>query len=152
MNPVENASDGLTDGWVRPTTELITSEIIRIPRIEEQVAISTQTLETGRVTLTKTVHETQETVTVPLLQEQYIVERATINQYVVEPPAPRQEGDTIIYPVLKEILVIQKRLLLVEEVRVTRQQTQIQETQTVQLRREDITVERTPPTPNVRPD
>jgi stress response protein YsnF len=62
-------------------------------------------------------------------------------------PVTRQEGQMTIYPVVKEVLVVQKRLLLIEEIRVTRQQTQTQDTQTVRLRREEMTVERTPTTP-----
>lgn len=147
MSPVDNASDGLTDGSVRSAIDTLPFEPIRIPRIEEQVVISTQTVETGRVTLTKTVHQAQETVTVPLSQEQCIIERTVVNQYVDEPPAPRQEGNTMIYPVLKEVLVTEKKLLLVEEVRVSYQRTQTEYTQTVLVRRESITVERMPPAP-----
>lgn len=147
MSPVDDVFDGLTDSSVRSAIDTLPFETIRIPRIEEQIAISTQTVETGRVTLTKTVHQAQETVTVPLTQEQYIVERTVVNQYVDEPPAPRQEGNSMIYPVLREVLVIEKKLLLVEEVRVSCQQTQTEDTQTVLLRRESITVERTPPAP-----
>ncbi|MVM32467.1 DUF2382 domain-containing protein [Spirosoma sp. HMF4905] len=113
-------------------------------RIAEQLHVSTQPIETGRVTLTKTVHETEETVTIPLLREEYTVERVARDEYVDELPVPRQEGHTTIYPVVKEVLVVQKRLLLIEEIRVTRQQTQTRESQTVILRQEDIVVERTP--------
>lgn len=123
------------------------SEVVRIPLLEEQLTVTTQTVETGQLTLTKTVHETEETLTIPLQQEQYVVERTTLNQYVDEPPTTRQEGDTTIYPVVKEVLVVQKRLLLVEEIRVTRQQTQVEEIQTVHLRREEIAVARTPINP-----
>ena len=147
-----NELDSSTGNFTPLTTESASSETLRIPLIEEQLQVTTQLVETGRVRLIKTVQETDETVTTPLLSEDYIVERTALNQYVDEPPAPRQDGETMIYPVLKEVLVVQKRLLLVEEIRVTRQQTQTQDTQTVRLRREEITVERTPAPPNVRPD
>ena len=142
-----NEPDSLTDGFVPAITDTTSSETLRIPVFEEQLQVTTQLVETGRVRLTKTIHETDETVTIPLLNEGYIVERTTLNQYVDEPPAPRKEGETMIYPVLKEVLVVQKRLLLIEEIRVTLQQTQIQDTQTVRLRREEITVERIPTSP-----
>lgn len=120
---------------------------LRIPVIEEQLQVSKQTVETGRVRLVKTVHETEETVDLPLLREEVAVERVPFEQYVDDVPPTRQEGNTTIYPVVKEVLVVQKRLVLVEEIRVTRQQTQVQDTQTVRLRREEITVERTPNDP-----
>ena len=37
-----------------------------------------------------------------------------------EAPAVRWEGDTMIVPVVKEIVVTQKRLVLVEEIRISR--------------------------------
>ena len=146
MNPLDEFSQFRNDPFLS-TTDPASPEIVRIPLVEEQLQVGTQTIETGRVTLTKTVHETQETVTIPLLREEYIVERMPLNQYVDEVPTTRQEGETTIYPVVKEVLVFQKRLLLVEEIRVTYQQTQVEESQTVRLRREDITVERTPLNP-----
>ena len=146
MNP-PNELDSSTGNFTPLTTDSASSETVRISLIEEQLQVTTQLVETGRVRLRKTVHETDETVTIPLLSEGYIVERTAINQYVDEPPVTRQEGETVIYPVLKKVLVVQKRLLLIEEIRVTRQQTQTQDTQTVRLCREEMTVERTPATP-----
>ena len=134
-------------------TKSSSTALVTVPRIEEQLQVGKQTLETGRVKLTKTVHETEETVAIPLLREAYTVERVPLREYVDEVPVTRQEGETTIYSVVNEVLVVQKRLLLVEEIRVTKQQIQHQETQTVQLRREEITVERTATIPpqNVRP-
>lgn len=140
-------SGQINTGPLSVTTEPSSTETIRIPRIEEQLQVSTQLIETGRVTLRKTVHEVDQDVTVPLLHAEYIIERMPLNQYVDDLPVTRQEGETTIYPVVKEVLVVQKRLLLIEEIRVTKQQTQLEETQTVRLRREDITVERTPLNP-----
>lgn len=137
------------DGPILGPIESLSTERVIIPRIEEQLQVGKQTLETGRVKLTKTVHETEETVTVPLLREAFIVERMPLHEYVDEVPAARQEGETTIYSIVNEVLVVQKRLLLVEEIRVTKQRIQHEETQTVPLRREEITVERmaTVPTP-----
>ena len=139
-----NTSNLLSDDPFADASGRVASEKLRIPLLEEQLIVTTQPVETGRVMLTKTVHENEQTITIALQQEQYLVERTELNQYVDEQPVTRQEGDTTIYPVVKEVLVVQKRLLLVEEIRITRQQTQTEETQTVQLRREDIAVERTP--------
>jgi len=119
-----------------------------IPLIEEQVQVSKQWVETGRTTLVKTVHEVDETVTVPLLRNEFVIERVALDEYVDEVPPTRQEGNTTIYSIVKEVLVVQKRLLLVEEVRVTQQQSEEQETQTVRLRKEQLTVERIPNIPN----
>jgi hypothetical protein len=52
---------------------------------------------------------------VPLVSQDIEITRVTINR-VVEGVVPvRQEGDTTIYPVLEEVLVVEKRLILREE-------------------------------------
>lgn len=117
-----------------------------IPVIEEQVTIDKALVETGRVRVVKTVQERTETVDVPLTSEAYDVERVAVNQYVATPPpAVRYEGDTMIIPVLQEVVVVEKKTLLVEEVRITKRLTTSTETQSVTLRREDVSVEREQP-------
>ena len=58
---------------------------------------------------------------------------------MISPPV-RYEGDTIIIPVIKEVLV--KRNLLVEEVRITKRTGETVVQQQVALRKENVTVER----------
>lgn len=120
------------------------SESITIPVIEERVSVSKETVETGRVRLTKQVSAEQVTVEVPLMQEHTEVERVPINAYVETAPQVRYEGDTMIIPVLREEVVVTKRLLLVEELHVTKQQVTTVSTQPVTLRQETVTVERIP--------
>lgn len=92
------------------------------------------------------MREHEETVDEPLLREQVNVERVAINQLVDGPIAVRQDGDTMIIPVLEEVLVIEKRLMLKEELRVTVQRTTVHDPQTVTLRTEEINIERIDPT------
>jgi uncharacterized protein (TIGR02271 family) len=114
-----------------------------IPVIEEQLLIDKRVVEKGRVRISKKVRETDETVNIPLVQENVQVERVPINQYIAEPPPPvRYEGNVMIIPVLREVVVVEKRLVLVEELRVTKQQTQTQETQKIRLRKEEVNVKR----------
>ena len=117
-----------------------------IPVIAEQLEVTKQVIETGQVRLIKTVEEHPETVHTPLIREEFDVERVPINQYVTETPTHRAEGDTMIYPVLREVVVVEKKLLLVEEIRVTKRQIETVDEQTVILRQEVITVERSSPT------
>ncbi|OZI07927.1 hypothetical protein BWI93_12000 [Siphonobacter sp. BAB-5385] len=111
-----------------------------LPVIEEQLKVDTQLEETGRVTVSKRVHEREELVELPLTQQQVKVERVPINQYIDTPPAVRYEGETMIVPVVKEILV--KRLVLVEEVRITKEEVQTTTHQPVMLRQEEIVITR----------
>ncbi|OGX91881.1 YsnF/AvaK domain-containing protein [Hymenobacter coccineus] len=120
-----------------------------VPVIEEFVRLEKETVETGRVVIRKYVHLDTQTVDVPLREEQVQVQRIAVNRYVDEAPAVRYEGETMILPILREEVVVTKRLLLVEELHVRTQVLNNSTPQTVELRREEVHYERvpTPPTP-----
>lgn len=128
-----------------PLTALTASESVTIPVIEEQLVVGKRVVETGRLRVVKTVREEEQAIDIPLLHEELSVERVAINQYVDTAPVVRQEGDTTVYPVLKEVLVIEKKLVLVEEIHITRRRTEIADTQRVMVRKEEVTVERITP-------
>ncbi|HEX2185094.1 MAG TPA: DUF2382 domain-containing protein, partial [Chloroflexota bacterium] len=74
--------------------------------------------------------------------EEVTIERVPVNR-VVEGPIPvRYEGDTMIVSVLEEVLVVETRLLLTAELRITRRRTETHQPVPVTGRREDVTVER----------
>ena len=79
-----------------------------------------------------------------LRSEHVEIERRPINTAIADGAIPpvRQEGDTLVVPVVEEVLITVKRLVLVEEVRITRVQDTRRETRTVTLRKEAIEVER----------
>jgi uncharacterized protein (TIGR02271 family) len=117
------------------------AESASIPRIEEQASISKEWVETGKVHISKKITEHEESINVQLMHEKAHIERVPVNQYVdAAPPAVRYEGDTMIIPVLKEVLVTEKRLILVEELRVTMEQVQTEESKQVTLRKEEINI------------
>ena len=120
-----------------------------IPVIEEVAVVGSKTIETGKVTISKTVTELEQSVHVVGSHEDCEVERIALNRIVETAPAVRYEGDTMIIPVMKEVAVVEKKLMLVEEIRVTRRQIQTQETVPVTLRKETVEVvqEKTPETP-----
>ncbi|HEX8426883.1 YsnF/AvaK domain-containing protein [Hymenobacter sp.] len=131
-------SDRLSDTPL--TTPLV------VPVIEEHAVVHREMVESGRVRLSKLVQEHEEAIDLTLQHEEVNVERVPLNQYVADEtaaPAVRYEGDTLIIPVVREVVV--KRLLLVEELRVTKHQVQTQETQSIMLRSEQIQVERIAP-------
>jgi stress response protein YsnF len=79
---------------------------------------------------------------VPLRTDRTEVTRVPVGRWVESPVPVRQEGDTTIVPVLEEVLVVEKRLMLKEEVRITRYREQRLEQQRITLRSEEVTVER----------
>jgi uncharacterized protein (TIGR02271 family) len=119
-----------------------------IPVIAETATITRELVETGRVRLTKTVTEHMETAPLDLRHEEVHVEHVFTNEFLPDDqPAPvaRYEGEVFIVPVLREVLV--KRLLLVEELHVSKHQIVTTEPQLITLRSEAIQVEQLPALP-----
>jgi len=114
-----------------------------LPVVEETVNLEKKTIETGKVKISKTVNVDTEIVNLLQVQDEVQIERIPINEFVQTPPSPlRYEGDTIIIPVLQEVMVTEKRILLIEEVRITKRKVESKESQEVVLRKEEIKVQR----------
>ncbi|MGZ5006999.1 MAG: YsnF/AvaK domain-containing protein [Methylobacter sp.] len=113
-----------------------------IPVVEEQLHIDKKLGKSGTVRVSKRVTEHEQTVAISLLDEEIQVERVTLNQWVDSPPALRYEGETMIIPVIKEVAVVEKRLMLVEELHIVKLRRQNPEIRQVKLRKEEVTVER----------
>lgn len=120
------------------------SETEIIPVIEETVEVGKRVVDTGRgVRLRKHVSEREERIDPPLEQDELIVERVPVDRIVSGPePLQHYEGETLVVPVLEEVLVLEKKLRLKEEVRITRRKRQVHAPQTVTLRSEEVSVER----------
>ncbi|MDQ3031116.1 MAG: YsnF/AvaK domain-containing protein [Myxococcota bacterium] len=114
-----------------------------IPVIAEQVDVAKTIVDVARVRISKRVSERVEEVTPQLAREEITVERVAVNQYVDSPPGNRTEGDALVVPLLEEVLVVEKRLLVREELRIRKTLVpQEGATQQVTLRREDVDIER----------
>lgn len=118
------------------------SESIVIPIVEEQLEVNKVTVPTATVRLEKTVEAFDAKITEPLARVSWRVDRVALHQLVDSPPPVRVEGVTTIYPIIEEQLVLTKQLVLKEEVRVTREESEYNADQTVTLRREHLTVHR----------
>jgi uncharacterized protein (TIGR02271 family) len=116
-----------------------------IPLIAETLVVGKETVVTGGARVTTHVTERVETVDVPLRREAVQVERIPINQQVLETPQPRQEGDVWIIPILEEVVVVEKKLFLKEEVRIRRTSTEVHTPQAVTLRTEEAVIEEIAP-------
>ena len=116
----------------------------RIPVIEESLHVAKEVVDRGGYRINKRVETREELVDELLKSEHVEIERRKINTAIADDAIPqmRQEGDTLIVPVIEEMLITVKRLVLVEEVRITRTQTTQRKPQTYTLRKEHIEVER----------
>lgn len=116
-----------------------------IPVVEEQAEIDKRARTTGTVTVEKRVrHETQP-VEAELGGEKVEVRRVPVGRLVDGPVPDRREGDTLIVSVLEEVLVVEKRLRLVEEVHLTRRRTTRRMRDDIPVRREEVRIERHEP-------
>ena len=114
-----------------------------IPVVEEQLEVSRERVETGRVRISKTIESRDVVVDDPLSREKVRVEHVPINQVVTgDVPQIREEGDVTVVPILEERVVTRTELVLVEEVRIHRDRSEYHDPQTVTLRKEVVAVER----------
>jgi uncharacterized protein (TIGR02271 family) len=120
-------------------------DVLVVPVVAESLRVERRAVETGRVRIHKTVEERAQEIDEPLLRERVEVERVPVGRVVETAPPVRHEGDTMVVPVLEEVLVVEKRLVLKEELRITRRREEAREPQRVTLRTETVSVERVPP-------
>jgi uncharacterized protein (TIGR02271 family) len=112
-----------------------------VPVVAEELNVQKRPIITGGVRIKKMVKEHQQEVNEPLMREDVQVERTSINRVVETPVEVHYEGDTLVIPVLEEVLVVEKRLMLKEELRVTKRQLVEHQPQQLSLRREEVVVE-----------
>lgn len=118
------------------------SEVVVVPVVVEELQVQKRKVDTGGVRITKTVREREETVDEPLLQEEVDVQRVAVNRFVDSPPPVRYSGDSMIVPLLEEVLVVEKRLLLKEELHISKRRTEVHHPQQIVLRSEEVKIER----------
>jgi uncharacterized protein (TIGR02271 family) len=115
-----------------------------VPVLVEELEVQKRPVETGKVRITKVVHERETTVDEPLWHDDVAITRVPI-QRVVEGPVPvREENDTTIISVVEEVLVVEKRWMLREEIHIRKQRIETHQPQRITLRSEEVQVERVP--------
>src|SRR5688572_18337466 len=88
---------------------------------EERLTVGKRTLESGRVRIRTVVDEREQWVREQLQREDVVVERIPIDREVQSMPRIRHEGDTLVIPVVEEVLTVEKRLVLKQELHVRRE-------------------------------
>lgn len=120
-------------------------DTLTVPLHREELRVGTRVVDTGRgVRIHKTVSEHPHHIDETLHYDELDVRHVPVDRIVPlsEAPSTRQEGDTLIVPVVEEVLVTERRLRIKEEVHITRVARTRTQTGTVVLREEDIVVER----------
>lgn len=141
--PQHGAAAGEPPAGAATSTPGSSAEDVVIPVLSEQLDVSTRWVEQGSgVRVRKEIEEREELVDLPLAREQVDVERVAIGRPLEEPVGVRYEGDTLIVPVVEEVIVVEKRLVLKEELRITRRRSEHRDPRRVTLRREVPHIER----------
>src|SRR5688500_6159445 len=86
-----------------------------IPVVAEELKVGKRTVESGRVQITKHLLEREEVIDQSLTQEEVQVQRIPINRPIDRIARTRTEGDVTIIPVMEEVIVMQRQLMLKEE-------------------------------------
>lgn len=135
-----------SSGPVRPPAEprSFESEPETLKLLAEEFSVETERVETGRVRLRVATHEHEETVDVPLTEQRVEVQRVPIGREVDTIPPRRQEGDITIVPVVEEVIVLSRKLVLKEEVHLKLVQSVEQYRERVILHRQEAIVEHIP--------
>ena len=115
-----------------------------IPVLREEAQVGKRKAVRGGVRLRKRVSRRDEAVEASLAVETLEVRRVAVGRVVplAQAPQARHEGDTLVVPVLEEVLVLEKRIRIKEELHITRHVHQEAYAGTVTLRAEQMEVER----------
>lgn len=130
------AGDIGTDRNAIPTEEQV------VQLVEETARIAKREGSTGKVRITTLVETVEETVGAELSGEAVEVTRVPMDQVVAEAPRMRTEGDLTIIPIVEEVLFVEKRLVLKEELHIRRMVTTERVDLPVTLRKERASIER----------
>jgi uncharacterized protein (TIGR02271 family) len=115
-----------------------------VPVLVEELDAQKRLVETGKVRITKVVRERETLVDEPLFHDKVAITRVPM-QRVVDGPVPvREENGTTIISIVEEVLVVEKRWMLREEIHIRTQRLETHQPQRITLRSEDVHVGRVP--------
>lgn len=117
---------------------------IVIPLYGEEVSEARRTIERDvRVHVRTVGHD--HLIDEALAHERVDIERVAIGRPIDAVPPVREDGDTTVISIVEEVLVIEKRLVLKEEIRLRRVRTTERHRDAVTLREQQAVIERAEP-------
>lgn len=114
-----------------------------IPIGEEELKVETRSVPTGRVRVETRTELVEEIATAQLATSEVEISRVPVGREVETAPEVRTIGDVTIVPVMEEVLVVERRLMLKEELHVRRRVTTETVEVPVSLRKQRGIVKRT---------
>jgi uncharacterized protein (TIGR02271 family) len=119
-------------------TDLAGEDELRVQRTEEELAAGTREREAGQLKVRKRVRTDREHIEVPTRHEEVSVERVPVEGEATEAEIG---DDEVVVPVTEEEVVVGKRPVVKEEVRIRKDVVEDTETVEEDVRREEIEVE-----------
>jgi uncharacterized protein (TIGR02271 family) len=116
-----------------------------IPLVAESVSIERQQIKGDTIRLTVTTKTHEHLLDEPITRQRVEIERIPIGRAIDVARPVRTEGDTIIIPVVEEIVIVERRLMLKEEISLRRIQTSARHRENVTVREQEAVIERTDP-------
>lgn len=121
-------------------------DILKVPVYEEELSVQIRTVDTGSgLRIKKTVSMESATVDELLMRDHVDVRHVEVGRVLEHGealPATRYEGDVLIVPVFEEVLVVEKRMKLMEELHIIRTHIEESQAQTVVLKKEQVSIKR----------
>ena len=117
-------------------------EDLHIPLHEEEVSLSRREIKKANVQVALVTGTREQLIDEELTHVRVEIERVPIGRAIEVVPSISQEGDTTIIPVVEEIAVVERRLVLKEEVHIRRVTTKEQHQESVVLRQQEALVTR----------
>lgn len=108
----------------------------------EQLAVTRRTVARGVVQARTVTTQRDQIIDETLSHQRVEVTRVPIGRVVERAPEIRHEGDVMILPVVEEELIVQRRLVLKEEVHLRRVVTTSVHHEAVALREQDVVITR----------
>ena len=115
---------------------------IVVPLRAEELVISRRRLEGEAVRVATLTREREQQIDEELRHDRVEITRVPIGRRVESAPSVREEGDVTIIPVLEEIIVVERQLILKEEIHIRQLRTTERHRETVVLREQDAVITR----------
>ena len=112
---------------------------------EERVAVGRRTVEVGRVRARVVTDAVETAVDAEGWRETVEVERVPVGRPVEAPEGVREVDGVTVIPVYEEVLVVERRLVLREEVHLRTRREPVPGPTSVPLRRQHVEADRLPP-------
>jgi uncharacterized protein (TIGR02271 family) len=116
-----------------------------IPLYADSVSIDRREVEGDTIRVTVQTNTREQVIDEKLAHTRVEIERRPIGRTIDAAPPVRTEGDTIIIPVIEEIVVVERRLVLKEEIILRRLHTTERHQESVVLREQEAVIERSEP-------